>query len=349
MTDRAKLWALTATVILGTLSTAAEAESKKIGVVLPLSGSMSIVGTAIQNGMQVANEGGQSVELVFEDDAYSPRNTVLAVERLIDDRKVDGLVVFGSGPSLAVAAIAEQRRVPLISIAMNDRVTEGRQYVFRLYMSSETQNAAVSAEVRRRGYQRVAVVLTTADAMIPLRDKFAATDRGRFIMSHDVLPGETDLRAAALKVRSANPDAVYVLLLQSQIGPFAQQLRGIGFRGALFGAVQACSNHEMRAAKGALDGGWCVGFEDSAAEEFDEGYRLRFGEDPLPEALLGYEVARIYSQAAKGEILDFLKPGQVISGGVLGRYTLGSDHTFELGATIKLIKGETVVSTAMSQ
>ena len=117
---------------------------KKIGVVLPLSGPMSIVGTAIRDGMELSHNAGDGLELIFEDDQYMPRNSVLAVQRLIDGIGVDGLVVFGSGPSIAVSEIAEQRKVPLISFAMNDNVGVGKHYVFRLFMTGETQNKALS-------------------------------------------------------------------------------------------------------------------------------------------------------------------------------------------------------------
>lgn len=330
-------------VMFATVPFSAPAKPLKIGVVLPLTGSMSIVGEAVQRGIEVSQDRYRGIEVLFEDDQYMPRNTVLAVQRLIDTAHVDGLIVFGSGPSLSVVELAESRGVPMISIAMNDTVAEGKKNVYRIFMTSETQNRAVCDEVKRRSYKRIAVALTTSDAMIPLRDKFLKEAGDSVVIVRDALPGESDFRTIAARINETKPDAVYILLLQSQIGPFTQQLREAGYKGAFFGGVQSCSSHEIKSARGAMDGGWCVSFEDTAAGTFYSDYTKQFGEDALPESLLGYEAAHIYAEAGRAGLRNFLNPGRVIDGGILGRYTLAVSHTFEINASIRQIKGDNPV------
>jgi len=109
----------------------------RVGVLLPRSGHLALIGQACQRGAEVAvpmlADMGQAVELVSADTESNPDVGRTQAEKLIREG-VDVLTgCFDSGTTAAVAQVAEQKGMPfVINIAANPAITkQGYKYVFR--------------------------------------------------------------------------------------------------------------------------------------------------------------------------------------------------------------------------
>lgn len=125
-----KYLALLLTMIM-VLSLATGCGSKKetgpirIGVIAPLSGGGTSYGINIQYGTKMAIDeinkdggiNGRKLEMVIVDDATNPSEAVTAMQKLVDQEKVD-VVVGGWGSSQVLAAIPvnEKAEVPYIVV-----------------------------------------------------------------------------------------------------------------------------------------------------------------------------------------------------------------------------------------
>jgi len=109
----------------------------RVGILLPRSGHLALIGQACQRGAEVAvpmlADMGSAVELVSADTESNPDVGRTQAEKLIREG-IDVLVgCFDSGTTAAVAQVAEQKGMPfVINIAANPAITkQGYKYVFR--------------------------------------------------------------------------------------------------------------------------------------------------------------------------------------------------------------------------
>ncbi len=137
MTNR--LAALAAALVL--CAGPAAAQDIKLGSVIPLSGAGASYGASIEQGLQMGVRevnaaggiNGRKIVLDIADDASDPAQSVIALQRLVNDK--DDLVIGGWGSSqvLANMAVAERAGMPYIVVgASNPRITtSANKWTFR--------------------------------------------------------------------------------------------------------------------------------------------------------------------------------------------------------------------------
>jgi branched-chain amino acid transport system substrate-binding protein len=313
----------------------------KVGVTTALSGSLASIGTSVKNGVRMADrewDKNSCVKFIFEDDSFTPRNAVSAARKLLDIDHVQGLIVFGAGGALAVAPLAEAVHVPMIAIAIDRSIVTGRQYVMKHWPTTEVETAELVGEVKRRGYKSVAVIATTQDAMLGLRQVFVDKVSVPILIDESFLPVESDFRAIVPRIKAQNVEAVYLVLLPPQLALFAKQLRAIGYTGELFGAHQLENLDEVRAAEGALNGAWFVSGGDAAADPtFARRYRAIFKEDLHHGAYNGYDVAKMFILGQAEKDLNLYLHNLRDFSGVMGTYSTTAENDFTLPVSLKVV------------
>jgi branched-chain amino acid transport system substrate-binding protein len=202
------------------------ADTIKVGIVLPLTGSQAKFGEIEKQSFDMAlaeinGSGGikgKKLELVMEDDTGRPEVGRSVVEKLITKDKV---VMLGGGYSssvtYAVAGVAQQNRVPfLINTGSADKITEqGWDYIFRL-------NPPVSEYASGLETFLTAVVKPKSVAILHENSLFGTKGADSFEKSCDKLGikvlmkegyehGGIDFKPALIKVKELNPDVVYMI------------------------------------------------------------------------------------------------------------------------------------------
>jgi branched-chain amino acid transport system substrate-binding protein len=114
----------------------------KVGVLLPRSGFLALIGQACQRGCDLAvpilSDLGYSIELMNADTESSPDVARTQAERLIREGANVLVGAFESGATMAIAQVAEQRGVPfVINLGADPKITEqGFKYTFRNFPTS---------------------------------------------------------------------------------------------------------------------------------------------------------------------------------------------------------------------
>src|SRR5438874_12377494 len=121
----------------------AQAQKLKVGVVLPRSGHLGLIGQSCQKGADLApgvirEMLGVDIELMNADFETNVDTARTRAERLIQDGAHVLVGPFDSGAAAAIAQVAEQRGVPLvINIAAAPQITEqGYKFVFRNFQTA---------------------------------------------------------------------------------------------------------------------------------------------------------------------------------------------------------------------
>ena len=206
--------------------------SYKIGVMLPLTGDGAAYGLPEQKGVKIAIEeinakggiNGRKLEAIYEDSKCNPKDGNAAAQKLVNIDRVK-VIVGGacSGETLGASPITEANKVILISpSATNPDVTKAGDFVFRVAPSDAYAGVVASNyafdELKAK---KAALISESTDYAQGLRKVFRenfAKSGGEIAADETYNPEDTDFRTQVTKVKSADPDVIYLVPQAPQKG-----------------------------------------------------------------------------------------------------------------------------------
>ena len=198
-------------------------EPYKIGAVFSITGVGSFLGDPEKKTVEMIVEqingqggiNGHPLEVVMLDDESDATKCNLVVKRLI--KKDDVPVIIGpsrSGESLAVAGVAEESQVPLISCASSYKIVtpvENRKWVFKVAGSDSHVVEKMFDYMKAHGIRKIAIMTDSTGFGASAREEFLrlAPLEGITIVADERFgPQDTDLSAQMTKIRSTQPQAI---------------------------------------------------------------------------------------------------------------------------------------------
>jgi branched-chain amino acid transport system substrate-binding protein len=117
------------------------ADAVRIGYTGPLSGSLSLLGQGVRDGIDVyvqyindqGGVNGRKIEFIAEDDGYEPMRTLAAAKKLSEQDKVIALVSPAGTPNVtAMIGYSQERKMPIIApyAFSHALTTPTKRYVF---------------------------------------------------------------------------------------------------------------------------------------------------------------------------------------------------------------------------
>jgi len=298
-------------------STGVDAEGRlQIGCITPLTGDGATYGAATQHGVNLALDeinrrgiNGSQVEVICEDDQMSPRVGSAAIEKLIDVNKVPVILgAFGSSVTLAIAPIAQRRKVVLFSASSTaDALSNAGPYFFRNIPTNQKQGDTAAHFVRTRLKARTATIFQiNNDYGVSLGTAFKSafeSDGGRILSTESYNAGTTDFRAQLTKIRSQAPDVVFFPGQYQESGLILKQAREIGVQATFVGGDGSYSPELVSIAGTAAEGSYYTlpamgyGVADDKIERFSRAYRERYHADPDVYSAYAYDAMLIIAEA----------------------------------------------------
>lgn len=329
-----------------------ETNKFKIGVIAPLTGSSAAIGKYIKNGIDLAYnqlpETQQShIEIIYEDDAWSVPKSVSAFQKLSNISEINAVIVVGSAVGNAVAPLAEQKEIPLISIGASDhKVSKGRRFSFIHWVTPEIETQEVVKEIQRRKYKRLGIIGTEQEGVLAvvksLKDQLQKVGMEKLLVLNEMyLDTEKDFKTYIAKARAKGVDGVIVCLFPGSLSTFAKQTRSQGLNIDLIGIELFEDENEVKASEGALIGQWYVN-ADSASKSFETIYQKTYGEHPGFGSANGFDALNLYVDALNknGKSgIEIAKHLAELSNytGAAGKYSATGDNRFTLPAAVKIV------------
>jgi branched-chain amino acid transport system substrate-binding protein len=295
---------------------AADSDQISIGAVLPLSGDAAHWGIPARTGAEMAVEeinhaggiGGRSLALVVEDDRCSPADGVSAFNTIMASAKppVAVLGAVCSGVTLALAPLAESRKVVLISPASTSpKLTGAGDFIFRVVPSGSVRGQVFAEYLYGdRGLRKLAVLYINNEGGIGGSTAFKARFTqlgGTVAIELPYAQGTTDLRAQLDEIKTANTEGVLIGSYPPDTVAVLQQAREIHLQQPLFFTTEAVQNPEvLRQAGDAAEGATYIlaaPAAGEAVEKFTAAYEAKFGKEPELFAAEGYDVIRLIAEA----------------------------------------------------
>ncbi|MBQ0933029.1 ABC transporter substrate-binding protein [Ideonella alba] len=235
MTRRRHLIALAcATALAAPLSAHAQADTVKIGVILPMTGQSASTGKQIAAAIQLfqaqngKKAGGKTVEVLIKDDAGVADNTRRLAQELVVNDKVVALAGFGLTPlALATAPIATQSKTPMVVMAAaTSAITEASPYITRTSFTLPQAAVAMGDWAPKNGIKKVVTLVTDYgpgnDAEKYFSDRILLNS-GQVLEKLRTPLRSPDFAPVLQKVRDAKPDALFVFLPSGQGAQFMKQ------------------------------------------------------------------------------------------------------------------------------
>lgn len=210
-----------------TVASSGFAETIKVGVLLPLTGSQAKFGEIEKRSYEMATEeinakggvNGKKIELLFEDDTGKPDVGRSGVEKLISREKVPVITGgYSSSVTAAAAPVAQQFKVPfVISTGSADDITEKNyDYIFRINPPASEYPNAVKSFIQgvAKDVKTVALLYENSAFGQSSSKSFEedAKELGlKILVKEGYQAGAIDFKPILTKVKAANPDMVYMV------------------------------------------------------------------------------------------------------------------------------------------
>jgi branched-chain amino acid transport system substrate-binding protein len=235
-----------------------------IGVILPLTGPASGLGIPAKNQIALwpSSVAGEKLNVIVLDDATDPTNGVKNARRFITEDKVDLIVGSVATPvGVAIADVALETKTPQLALTPIGLPAGKDGYSFRMPQSNGVMATAVVAHMQKQGIKTVGFLGYTdaygeqwLQAFTPLAEKAGI----KIVGTERFARTDTSVTAQALKLVSANPDAM--LIVASGSGA-AMPHKGVverGFKGKIYQTHGAASKDLMRVGGKDVEGAFVV-------------------------------------------------------------------------------------------
>jgi branched-chain amino acid transport system substrate-binding protein len=302
-------------------------EAINIGVVAPLTGDAAIYGISLLESVQLAVDtvnakggvSGSQLVVIPEDGQCDGISAASAAQKLISTNKVS-IIIGGacSGETLAMAPIAEQAKVLLVSPgASAAAISDAGDYVFRVSVSDTLSSQKLADIISGHKHRSVAVISEQTEYAQGLGSGFIKniTQKGVEVISNESYNSDTrDFKSLALKVASKKPDAIFI---NPQTGAngyrLVKALRDMGSTAEMY--AYFISGDDFVTPDGVTEGVYILDVgsvsNDQLAQDFNSAFMQKFGHKPGYAAYgtLTYDTTKIILNALResGNTADVLR------------------------------------------
>ena len=296
----------------------------KIGVVSEMTGSNATYGTSVVNGMKLALKevndkggvNGKKVSIVVADSKSEPAEAANAMSKLVNQDKTPVVMgIFTSSSAIAAANVSESAKVPFLAIGatnpkvtLDDKTGKVKPNTFRVCFIDPFQGTVGANFVLNELKLKKAVIFVdnSSDYSKGLASFFkqAYTSKGGEIVGEEAyLQKVTDFKAVLTKIKTMNPEILYVPGYYEEVGKIIKQARELGMNLPIVGGDGWDSPKLSEiAGAGPLNNTFFTNHyspDDTspASKAFVDAYVKAYNQKPDAPAVLGYDGARLMIDA----------------------------------------------------
>ena len=342
-------------------------EVVKIGATAPLTGPLAIYGVTATNGSKLAMEEinknggvlGKKVDFIVLDSKGDSTEAVMAYNRLVDE----GIVAFvgdaPSKPSLAIAEVAAQDKMPMITpTGTQFNITEAGSNVFRACFTDPYQGRILANFAKNNLKVKTAaiVVNNSSDHSNGVTEAFlkeAAALGIEVVANEGYSEGDKDFRPQLTKILPTNPDVLVIPDYYEQVALITAQAREVGIKCTFIGpdGWDGVSKTLDPSAYGVIENSYFTNHyslddKSEKVQNFVKAYRETYKEDPSSFAALSYDAAYMMKAAIekagtteKQAVVDALKGLEY--DGVTGHLTFDEkNNPIKTVTVLKIVNGK---------
>lgn len=335
-----------------------------VGVALPLSGDAAPYGKEALNAINLAVEqinatggvNGRPLQLHVEDDKGTVKDGVAALNKLLAECPEMQVFIGGAFSQIASGQIpiCERRGIILFSpFASNPELSKPGDCFFRCWPSDTAEGREMALYARKHlGIETVALFTSSSDYGRGLKavfEKAFIEAGGRITVADEFREGDTDFRTQLTKIKTSDPQAVYMVGWYKEYAQILRQAKDLGLNAQFLSCVTFNKPELLEIAGDAAEG---VIFSEPAyspqdqtpvVADFVAAYKKKFDAEPGTYAAHGYDGVRIVAAAMQsGTSAEAIKNALYdIKGfpGVTGRTTFDENGDVQKPVQFRQVKG----------
>lgn len=354
-------------LLLPTLSFGAQNDVIKIGGLGPLTGPVAIYGVSATNGSKLAFEEinknggilGKKVDFILLDEKGDSTEAVTAYNKLVDNDIVALVGDVTSKPTLAVAEIAADDNMPMITpTGTQFNITEAGPNVFRVCFTDPYQGVILAKLAKEKLQAKTVAVIVNnssdySDGVAKTFIEEAKKLGINIVAKEGYGEGDKDFRPQLTKIAATNPDVLLIPDYYEQAALITTQARELGMKSQFIGpdGWDGVAKALDSSSYGAIEGSYFTNHyslddQSEKVQNFLKAYRKKYGEDPSAFSALSYDAAYLMKDAIekagsteKDQIIEALKNSNF--NGVTGHLTFDEkNNPIKAVTVLKIVNGK---------
>ncbi len=259
---------LLAAALVAAVAAPAAAEAPiKVGALLSVTGPASFLGAPEARTLEMLTAelnakggvAGRQIQLIVKDTAGSPEKAISFAKQLIDEEQVFAIIgPATSGETMAVKAIADQAKTPLLSCAAAEAIVNPvARYVFKTAQKDSDAIVQVFQRMKKSKIERIGVLSSNTGFGKAGREAIAklAPAHGIQIVADEVYDkAATDLTAEVTKVKAAKVQAILNWSIEPAQSIVIKNARQLGLKVPIFQSHGFANIQYVRGAGAAAEG-----------------------------------------------------------------------------------------------
>lgn len=278
----------------------------KIGAILPLTGPVASAGQSAKNGIEkavadLAQNEKVNVEVVYEDSQYDAKASIAAYNKLKETDGVNAIVAFGTPSAMALSSQVNKDQIPLMALTLAMAYTSPDDYTFRMIASAEdTAKFAADFFTDKLNKKRIAVMYLNNDYGIGALKSFKRLigSRATVVAEEGAATGVVDYRAQIAKIKSANPDGIYLAMAYKEAGIFIKQAKELNINVPFVGDQPVDSPDFIATGGAATEGTVVISPTTASNDKFQQEFKDKYGALPSYLAVKMYDSIKVLSHVA---------------------------------------------------
>jgi branched-chain amino acid transport system substrate-binding protein len=302
---------------LGLATSAMAQDTIKIPNIIELSGAGATVGKNWQNGSQMAVDEinakggilGKKIQLEFVDTASDPGKARAGIQRAIDDKPI---AIFGpiySGSVSATLKMTAEAEIPqIIGGEAAPLTAQGSKYLFRTSFGQNVSMPKIANYIRDDVKAKsIAIVYVNNDFGKGGRNAIMKELEARqikVVADISTEAGQADFAADVVKVKGANPDAVFIYTNEEESARFLIEAKKQGIDKPLIGETTLLGQKVIDLAKDAANGakghvGLTADADIALVKEFGKKFEAKYNYKSDHNGIKGYIAPYMLKAAAE--------------------------------------------------
>jgi len=285
----------------------------KIGAILPLTGDLAEYGKDELSALDLFieewnNRNEKKIKLLVEDSKSDPKEAISALNKLLEKPKI--LLTLGSSISLALQPIINEKQIPTITVAANPKTANG--YMIQNLPTSNDYINLISEEILVKNITKLGLIFRNDELGKGVRDSLVYKLKEKVeIIEEVVSPDETDFRTLITKIKSKNPEAIFIVHTGKKLGLLISQIRNLMGDIIIYSTLEV-NYPEVKETAGAnyyniKYSDLNVDYNQPNLKTFKENYVAKFNREPSLDSILAYNEMLILSSCLDYEKESLLR------------------------------------------
>lgn len=268
----------------------------KIGVTLPLTGDIAMLGESTKQAIQLAaselKNTKYNYELVFEDDGFKPGQAASTFSKLVNVNKVNALISFGSPVGVVISGLAEKAQIPHINDFASDPHVADGDFNFLHYTPAYKDVELFIEQLNKRNIKNI-VVFAQQDnpgalALSTALEKAIPTTDIKIVATQKYVGDVRDFKTLISQTKDLAVDAYVLEGTSPSIEIITKQIREAGIKTP----ITSMEAFEFSDQLSLFEGMWYVNAADPT-KEFMESFKSTYGTYPKFGSANGYDAVNL--------------------------------------------------------